>query len=638
MLRELKKSMKVIIIIFLAFFIMSVFLIGVAGVDWGRIGKNYVVKVNDSKVKYQKLALIQFMYKNYYDNIMGYLTEQEAAMYEYNPELNSNLDILSYEYFEKFAFNNLVQNEIILLEAKNKNIKVSSADIEKTYKEKYQGIFGTPNYERWLNYNRINKRDVKNSVKENLIIEKYVTLLEEQYNPDENEIKEFYNENKYSKYLNKEYDEIKDTVKEDFKNMNKQAYVQGVLDEKRKNAKVDIIAEYQRLFNSDAIQLEGVIVSEVDFYNVVLSKLINEFRSISSKKTLYNNVIEEYKEKIAIYNEAKKRELTIDNSLSNEGKYVYASRELRKNIANKVEFNEKDIENYFELNKERYSTQETADIKVIYLALTPTEKDKEIKNMVKELRASHILVRVDENLDKKEKDNLKKKAESLLTKAKDKKTDFSQLAIDNSEDEGSKHNGGDLNFFRKGVMVKAFEDAVFSAKVGEVYSKLVKTDYGYHIIKVTDEREVEGEPVASEETKTALNVKSEEILAKLLAENSDFNAISEEYSELKSNEVNNLRNTGYISNEIGYNKQLSEDIFKMKVDETKIIKTEKGNYIVKLTKYVPYEAAKLESIKDRVISDYKDFEGYKVYNDLKKELVKNINVNIISDNIKDIIE
>lgn len=64
--------------------------------------------------------------------------------------------------------------------------------------------------------------------------------------------------------------------------------------------------------------------------------------------------------------------------------------------------------------------------------------------------------------------------------------DFKQMAIEHSKDPGSGKNGGDLGWFGKGMMVKEFEDASFSAKVGEV-QKPVKSSFGYHIILVTDQ-------------------------------------------------------------------------------------------------------------------------------------------------------
>lgn len=88
------------------------------------------------------------------------------------------------------------------------------------------------------------------------------------------------------------------------------------------------------------------------------------------------------------------------------------------------------------------------------------------------------------NSDESVNESVKKKAEDILAKVKA-GGDFAQIAKEESQDPGSAAVGGDLGYFGKGKMVPDFENAAFALKVGEV-SGLVKTPYGYHIIKVTD--------------------------------------------------------------------------------------------------------------------------------------------------------
>ncbi|MGM0874689.1 MAG: peptidylprolyl isomerase [Bacillota bacterium] len=103
------------------------------------------------------------------------------------------------------------------------------------------------------------------------------------------------------------------------------------------------------------------------------------------------------------------------------------------------------------------------------------EIKKEFEDKYKEeIKASHILVK-----DEKTANEVKAKL--------DKGEDFAQLASEFTIDPGSKDKGGDLGYFIKGMMVPEFDEVVFSLKVNKVSDPL-KTQYGYHIIKVTDKK------------------------------------------------------------------------------------------------------------------------------------------------------
>ena len=100
-----------------------------------------------------------------------------------------------------------------------------------------------------------------------------------------------------------------------------------------------------------------------------------------------------------------------------------------------------------------------------------------------QVRASHILIMEDPN----DPNAAKQKIEDLLQQVKD-GADFAELAKANSDDTYSAPQGGDLQFFPRGAMEKPFEDAVFALEIGQV-SDVVKTRYGYHIIKATDHKD-----------------------------------------------------------------------------------------------------------------------------------------------------
>ncbi|MBW8350695.1 peptidylprolyl isomerase [Bacillus sp. IITD106] len=122
---------------------------------------------------------------------------------------------------------------------------------------------------------------------------------------------------------------------------------------------------------------------------------------------------------------------------------------IKKMLEPKIKITEDDMKKYFEEKKASFDEKE-------------------------QVQASHILVE-DE-----------KKAEEVEKKIKEGK-DFAELAKEYSTDPGSAQKGGDLGYFGKGEMVKEFEDAAFSMKIGEI-SDPVKSEHGYHIIKVTGKK------------------------------------------------------------------------------------------------------------------------------------------------------
>jgi peptidyl-prolyl cis-trans isomerase D len=137
-------------------------------------------------------------------------------------------------------------------------------------------------------------------------------------------------------------------------------------------------------------------------------------------------------------------------------------------IAKAIEINEADLKVYYEQNKSRLSGPE-------------------------ERRASHILLTLDAGASADAVKAAEEKAKGLLARVKADPTQFVQLAKENSQDPGSAQNGGDLGFFGPGAMVQAFNDAVFAMKKGEI-SDIVRTDFGLHIIQLTDVKSAEIKP------------------------------------------------------------------------------------------------------------------------------------------------
>jgi peptidyl-prolyl cis-trans isomerase C len=109
------------------------------------------------------------------------------------------------------------------------------------------------------------------------------------------------------------------------------------------------------------------------------------------------------------------------------------------------------------------------------------------------VKASHILVRVQANADPAEREKARAKAAAILADLNAGK-DFAALAKEHSDDPGSGAQGGDLGFFQKGQMVPPFEQAAFGLQVGQT-SELVTSDFGFHIIRVTDRQPGRTQPL-----------------------------------------------------------------------------------------------------------------------------------------------
>lgn len=153
---------------------------------------------------------------------------------------------------------------------------------------------------------------------------------------------------------------------------------------------------------------------------------------------------------------------------------------------------------YFEQAKDNYRIGEKRKIKyaivnVDQVRATVTVPEAEIaafyqQNLTQyqtpaQVRASHILFK----LEGKDEKTVRALAEDVLKKAKTPGADFAALAKQYSEDDTNNMTGGDLDYFGRGRMVAEFEQAAFAMKAGEI-SDLVKTGFGFHIIKVVDNR------------------------------------------------------------------------------------------------------------------------------------------------------
>ncbi|MFM1865805.1 MAG: hypothetical protein RIQ57_415 [Pseudomonadota bacterium] len=168
------------------------------------------------------------------------------------------------------------------------------------------------------------------------------------------------------------------------------------------------------------------------------------------------------------------------------------------NIVPNINVTDEEIKTFYEVNKVNYEGAE-------------------------ERSASHILFLADKSLSNDELTKVKTQAEKVLADLKKNPKKFSEYAKKYSQDPESAKNDGSLGFFKRGVMVKEFEESVYSMKKGAI-SELVKSDFGFHIIRLDD---IKGDQVSFADVKP--QIKGELIFQKALEQ---YNTNAEDFSNM----------------------------------------------------------------------------------------------------------
>ena len=159
-----------------------------------------------------------------------------------------------------------------------------------------------------------------------------------------------------------------------------------------------------------------------------------------------------------------------------------------------------DLDAFYKSHADLFQSAERADVDYVVLDIASIEKtvtvpEAELKSYyeqnlarlagMEERRASHILITADKSQPAAEREKAKTKAQELLALVQQSPDKFAEIARKNSQDPGSAAKGGDLDFFGRDAMTKPFSDAAFALKKGEI-SGVVETEFGYHIIRLTD--------------------------------------------------------------------------------------------------------------------------------------------------------
>jgi len=230
--------------------------------------------------------------------------------------------------------------------------------------------------------------------------------------------------------------------------------------------------------------------------------------------TVKNRILENLIEAEVLYQQSQKEKVKVDNQAVNEQietiKKRFPDEAADKKALEGMSVSEKEIRDQV---KRGLVINQLLDTNVRQkITVTEEESNKFYNNnpnlfkQPEQIKASHILIKVASGAEESKKIQARKKIETVQKKVRQGE-DFGLLAKTNSEGPTAQRSG-DLGYFSRGQMVKPFEDAAFALNVGEV-SEIVETQFGYHLIKVTDKKPARTIPYKEVQQKLEQHLKNE---------------------------------------------------------------------------------------------------------------------------------
>jgi len=245
--------------------------------------------------------------------------------------------------------------------------------------------------------------------------------------------------------------------------------------------------------------VNGTVINQDDFnkeLNIAQQRLAKMGQSLndSQLKTLKTEVLERLIDRELLYQESRKNGINIDEAEINEQlstlKKSFPNEDEFKKALQKMDFSEPYLKTQI---KRDLTIKKFIDKKFFEKVVVSEDETKGYYDshpnafkQTEQVKASHILIKVDPQADESKKAEAHRKIEEIQKKIQ-KGEDFSTLAKEFSQCPSSAQ-GGDLGYFERGQMVKPFDEAAFALAPGEI-SGIVETKFGYHIIKTTDKKE-----------------------------------------------------------------------------------------------------------------------------------------------------
>ncbi len=317
-----------------------------------------------------------------------------------------------------------------------------------------------------------------------------------------------------------------------------------------------------------------------------------------------------------------------------------------EDLTGKVVVDETEIKTYFDQNKAKYQIPEKRVVRYALVDLTQIRQntqvtDDELKAAYQEniqqyqvpnrFHAQHILLLTTGKTDA-EVPEVKKQAEDILAQAKKKGANFEDLAKKYSEDPGSKAKGGDLGWLVQGQTVPEFERAAFALNKGEI-SGVVRTQYGFHIIKLVDKEtahtktfdEVKDSlrtPMLLQKADQQAGAVADKISADIRQSNKmSLDEIAQKYHLPVSETAALGPNDPILA--LGTSKETREQVSSLRPGELSLpVRTDRGYVVLSLKQVIPTHQGTLEEVKEKIVADLKEQKATQQAVAKSKELEK----------------
>lgn len=553
-IRKFRSKMKPIVIVITLAFALSSLIAAYYTMSSQLAVKNYAFKVNGEKVDAVNIA-------------------RAKNMISANLQNRGDDKIL-----ETLAVDQAIEDELVQQMADNLKIKVSGSDVNREYETIENRIKDKEQFQRMLQAQGYTKASFKKEIERSLKRMKVLETFAENAKVSDDEVLKMYNDNKYTMFAGADFETIKDGLKKSLMQTEGNREFYKELQNMKKKMKLDDVREQFAGFEEKVQATKDGI----DFTNVDYSKLYVQFlgegMNPEDAEVQLDKVLE-YQAKIL--NAAKSYGVEADENLPVLIRVEDAYEGIAEKVKSQITYNDEDLMKYFKDNKGRYDIYPSADAYIAILRTEPSQADK---------------------------DAAKAKAENIMKKVT--VNNFADTAKAES-DCPSASRGGDLDWFGKGQMVPEFEKAAFEGKVGEIYPEVVGTQFGQHIIYVTDKNEAENKVKAShilvsykvsEETMKEALAEAQKAAEKISSGEITFKDLPRD--KYTGGELfEKISETGYIPG-IGFNEELAGAVYKAPLQKVETLRMGDDVFLFQKTRENKYKSAEFSEVKDRVANEY----------------------------------